>query len=348
MQPHLPFLPPTSPHPPAGKCSFRISCYMLELYCDDLADLLAEHKKGDKLVRWRGVDGCIWAGCLWRVRVPLHALRTLSHTPLTGSNATAHPRPAVQGGQARDQEGPQGRRDGARVGRMRCLLHCSCHQHAPLLRCSSLCGVSSRVACHSLLQVPGATVVDNISSARELMDVIEGGLARRRVSSTQVGAAMWGLSCSAGGRWLFGRCALATFLAGLNAPSLTPLPSHPPTPQMNRESSRSHLIITVCIESTNLQTQSVARGKLSFVDLAGSERCVGATMGWVGGKGAVGSPGAARQGPFVGQPWQQRLARCLPGDVPTAPHVTATSLPPSPHPASCAAASRSLAPWASS
>jgi hypothetical protein len=41
---------------------------------------------------------------------------------------------------------------------------------------------------------------------------------------------------------------------------------------MNRESSRSHLIITVCIESTNLQTQSVARGKLSFVDLAGSER----------------------------------------------------------------------------
>lgn len=24
---------------------------MLELYCDDLTDLLAEHKKGDKLVR---------------------------------------------------------------------------------------------------------------------------------------------------------------------------------------------------------------------------------------------------------------------------------------------------------
>lgn len=34
--------------------------------------------------------------------------------------------------------------------------------------------------------MPGATVVDNISSARELMDVIEAGLARRRVSSTQV------------------------------------------------------------------------------------------------------------------------------------------------------------------
>lgn len=50
-----------------------------------------------------------------------------------------------------------------------------------------------------------------------------------------------------------------------------PPPSSPPL-QMNRESSRSHLIITVCIESTNLQTQNVARGKLSFVDLAGSER----------------------------------------------------------------------------
>ncbi|PON82768.1 Kinesin-like protein [Trema orientale] len=42
--------------------------------------------------------------------------------------------------------------------------------------------------------------------------------------------------------------------------------------QMNEESSRSHLILSVVIESTNLQTQSIARGKLSFVDLAGSER----------------------------------------------------------------------------
>ncbi|KAF9587234.1 hypothetical protein IFM89_039542 [Coptis chinensis] len=42
--------------------------------------------------------------------------------------------------------------------------------------------------------------------------------------------------------------------------------------QMNDESSRSHLILSVIIQSTNLQTQSVARGKLSFVDLAGSER----------------------------------------------------------------------------
>ncbi|KAL5707342.1 Kinesin-like protein KIN-14E [Ranunculus cassubicifolius] len=42
--------------------------------------------------------------------------------------------------------------------------------------------------------------------------------------------------------------------------------------QMNTESSRSHLILSIVIESTNLQTQSVARGKLSFVDLAGSER----------------------------------------------------------------------------
>ncbi|XP_047314913.1 kinesin-like protein KIN-14I [Impatiens glandulifera] len=41
---------------------------------------------------------------------------------------------------------------------------------------------------------------------------------------------------------------------------------------MNDQSSRSHLIFSVVIESTNLQTQSVSRGKLSFVDLAGSER----------------------------------------------------------------------------
>ncbi|XP_071735356.1 kinesin-like protein KIN-14E isoform X1 [Rutidosis leptorrhynchoides] len=41
---------------------------------------------------------------------------------------------------------------------------------------------------------------------------------------------------------------------------------------MNEESSRSHLILSIIIESTNLQTQSIARGKLSFVDLAGSER----------------------------------------------------------------------------
>ncbi|XP_076954154.1 kinesin-like protein KIN-14E [Bidens hawaiensis] len=41
---------------------------------------------------------------------------------------------------------------------------------------------------------------------------------------------------------------------------------------MNEASSRSHLILSIIIESTNLQTQSIARGKLSFVDLAGSER----------------------------------------------------------------------------
>jgi hypothetical protein len=47
---------------------------------------------------------------------------------------------------------------------------------------------------------------------------------------------------------------------------------HVSSTQMNRESSRSHLIMSVLIESTNLQTQSVSHGKLSFVDLAGSER----------------------------------------------------------------------------
>ncbi|KAI3437601.1 hypothetical protein D9Q98_000054 [Chlorella vulgaris] len=124
----------------SGKASFRISCYLLELYCDDLSDLLSDHKKGEKM----------------------HKANRLEI-----------------------KKDPKG-----------------------------------------LVTVPGATVVDNISSSRELMDVIEMGLSRRRVSSTE----------------------------------------------MNRESSRSHLIITICVESTNLQTQTVARGKLSFVDLAGSER----------------------------------------------------------------------------
>eukprot|EP01018_Ginkgo_biloba_P020176 Gb_23073 [translate_table: standard] len=41
---------------------------------------------------------------------------------------------------------------------------------------------------------------------------------------------------------------------------------------MNAESSRSHLILSTIIESTNLQTQIQVKGKLSFVDLAGSER----------------------------------------------------------------------------
>ncbi|CAK0740574.1 hypothetical protein CVIRNUC_001260 [Coccomyxa viridis] len=47
---------------------------------------------------------------------------------------------------------------------------------------------------------------------------------------------------------------------------------HTSSTQMNRESSRSHLIMSVLIEATNLQTQNVTKGKLSFVDLAGSER----------------------------------------------------------------------------
>jgi hypothetical protein len=42
--------------------------------------------------------------------------------------------------------------------------------------------------------------------------------------------------------------------------------------QMNTESSRSHSVFSVVIESTDLQTQTVTKGKLSFVDLAGSER----------------------------------------------------------------------------
>lgn len=47
---------------------------------------------------------------------------------------------------------------------------------------------------------------------------------------------------------------------------------HVSSTHMNRESSRSHLIMSFIIETTNQQTQAVSRGKLSFVDLAGSER----------------------------------------------------------------------------
>lgn len=38
---------------------------------------------------------------------------------------------------------------------------------------------------------------------------------------------------------------------------------HTAETEMNEESSRSHLILSVVIESTNLQTQSIARGKVS-------------------------------------------------------------------------------------
>lgn len=77
-----------------------------------------------------------------------------------------------------------------------------------------------------MVTVPGATVLE-VTSAKELLDIIDRAQQRRHVSSTQ----------------------------------------------MNRESSRSHLIMSIVIESTNLQTQNMTKGKLSFVDLAGSERC---------------------------------------------------------------------------
>ena len=41
---------------------------------------------------------------------------------------------------------------------------------------------------------------------------------------------------------------------------------------MNDNSSRSHLIFSILIETVNKQTSQRALGKLSFVDLAGSER----------------------------------------------------------------------------
>ncbi|KAL6769150.1 hypothetical protein ACKKBF_B17660 [Auxenochlorella protothecoides x Auxenochlorella symbiontica] len=123
----------------AGKFSFRVEVSLLELYCDDLQDLLAENKAGEKRFKQPKLD---------------------------------------------IKKDPKG-----------------------------------------VVTVPGATIVE-ATSARGLLATIEAGLARRHVSSTA----------------------------------------------MNRESSRSHLIITIGVEATNLQTQSVSRGKLSFVDLAGSER----------------------------------------------------------------------------
>lgn len=44
------------------------------------------------------------------------------------------------------------------------------------------------------------------------------------------------------------------------------------SPEMNVESSRSHLIVGIMVESRNLTNGSVSSGKLSLVDLAGSER----------------------------------------------------------------------------
>ena len=40
---------------------------------------------------------------------------------------------------------------------------------------------------------------------------------------------------------------------------------------MNDESSRSHLIFSIMIESTNKLSGKKQKGKLSFIDLAGSE-----------------------------------------------------------------------------
>ena len=42
--------------------------------------------------------------------------------------------------------------------------------------------------------------------------------------------------------------------------------------KMNADSSRSHLVLSIVITATNLQTQHITKGKLTFVDLAGSER----------------------------------------------------------------------------
>ncbi|RUS70443.1 hypothetical protein EGW08_021792, partial [Elysia chlorotica] len=42
--------------------------------------------------------------------------------------------------------------------------------------------------------------------------------------------------------------------------------------KMNERSSRSHLVLSVDVEETNLTTGSITKGRLNLVDLAGSER----------------------------------------------------------------------------
>ncbi|KAF3851088.1 hypothetical protein F7725_012860 [Dissostichus mawsoni] len=54
--------------------------------------------------------------------------------------------------------------------------------------------------------------------------------------------------------------------------SCRPAPTDTSLPPMNVESSRSHLIVCIMVESRNLTNGSVSTGKLSLVDLAGSER----------------------------------------------------------------------------
>ena len=46
---------------------------------------------------------------------------------------------------------------------------------------------------------------------------------------------------------------------------------HVSATQMNAQSSRSHLVTAILIESENLKTKVATIGKLSLVDLAGSE-----------------------------------------------------------------------------
>ena len=47
---------------------------------------------------------------------------------------------------------------------------------------------------------------------------------------------------------------------------------HTASTKMNADSSRSHLVISIVMESTNKTTGQTIKGKLSLVDLAGSER----------------------------------------------------------------------------
>lgn len=139
-----------------GKYSFRVSCYMIELYCDKLIDLFAEKSNS-------GENAGQAAGA---------------------AAAAAGNGPAEEESKLRIRKDKNG------------------------------------------LVVIENSVVRPAASAADLYALFEQGSESRHVASTK----------------------------------------------MNAESSRSHLIIGILIESTNLVSGVVTTGKLSLVDLAGSER----------------------------------------------------------------------------
>ncbi len=147
----------------SSKCSFKVELFMLELYCDDLQDLLVE--KGQKNVSdggpGVGMDACgiflqirvapwVAAGyCLLLLRVPSCAWCKLN---------------------SRERQACQQ------------LRHCHWSLSAVQQKQPKL---DIKKDIKGTVTVPGATIVE-VTSARELMSTLEAGQKRRHVSSTQV------------------------------------------------------------------------------------------------------------------------------------------------------------------